>query len=143
MLQQCIEIIKCNTKEIIVNNRYNVYLYDYPTLFNEIDIDLKLGKVLLKSKTPEIIVKNFVEKQSALTIYEAFRLNSPSAARERQIMLFSSRVYDINMHLKKLCDKRFRRIFSSAFQWCRWFFRNFPFSPSKSIKHTISRKVYF
>ena len=56
------------------------------------------------------------------SVYEAFRLNSPSAARERQIMLFSNRVYDINMHFKKLCDKRFRRIFSSAFQWCRWFF---------------------
>ena len=79
---------------------------------------------------------------------EAFRLNSPSAARERQIMLYLSRFYDINMHFKKLCDKRFRRIFSSAFQWCRWFFWNFPFSPPTSIKHTkaehfLRRKGFF
>ena len=63
--------------------------------------------------------------------YEAFRLNSPSVARKRQIMLFPSRVYDINMHLKKLCDKRFRRIFSSAFQWCRWFSEIFHFHPQQ------------
>ena len=37
------------------------------------------------------------------------------------------------MNLKKLFDKHFQRIFSSAFQWCRQFFRNFPFSPSKTF----------
>ena len=38
------------------------------------------------------------------------------AARESQIVLFLTNVDDIKMYLKKLFDKRFRRIFSSAFQ---------------------------
>ena len=65
------------------------------------------------------------------------------AARESQIVLFLTNVHDIKIYLKKLFDKRFRRIFSSAFQWCRQFFRNCPFSPSKSTKRVISQKVYF
>ena len=44
--------------------------------------------------------------------------------------------------LKKLFDKRFRRIYFSAFQWCRQFFQNFLFSPSKSTKRVISQKMY-
>ena len=65
------------------------------------------------------------------------------AAREPQIVLFLTHVYDTKIYLKKLFDKRFRRIFSSAFQWYRQFFRNFPFSPSKRTKSVISQKVYF
>ena len=75
--------------------------------------------------------------------YEAFHVNCPSAARERQIPLFLTHVYDTRMYLKKLFDKRFRRIFSSAFQWCSQFSRNFRFSPSKSTKSVISEKEYF
>ena len=41
-------------------------------------------------------------------------------------------VYDTKTYLKKFYDKHFRRIFSSAFQWCRQFSRNFPFSPSST-----------
>ena len=58
-------------------------------------------------------------------------------------MLCLTHVYYTKMYLEKLFDKRFRRIFSSAFQWCRQFSRNFPFSPSKSTKRVISQKVYF
>ena len=65
------------------------------------------------------------------------------AAREPQIVLFLTHVYNTKMYLQKLFDKRFRRIFSSAFQWCKQFFRNFPFSHSKSTKSVISQKVYF
>ena len=75
--------------------------------------------------------------------YEAFHVNCPSAAHERQIPLFLTHVYDSRMYLTKLFDKRFRRIFSSAFQWCSQFSRNFPFSPSKSTKRVRSQKVYF
>ena len=59
---------------------------------------------------------------------------------ESQILLFLTHVYDTKMYLKKLFDKRFWRIFSSAFQWCSQFFRNFPFWPSKSLSHSISRR---
>ena len=76
-------------------------------------------------------------------VYEVIHVNCPSAARERQIPLFLTHVYDTRIYLKKLFDKRFRRIFSSAFQWCSHFSRNFPFSPSKSTKRVISQKVYF
>ena len=38
------------------------------------------------------------------------------AARELQIVQFLTHVYDTKMYFKKLFDKRFRRIFSSAFQ---------------------------
>ena len=65
------------------------------------------------------------------------------AAREPQIVLYLTHVYDNKIYLKKLFDKRVRRIFSSAFQWCRQFIRNFPFSPLKSTKRVISQKVYF
>ena len=44
---------------------------------------------------------------------------SQRAAREPQLVLFLTHVYDTKKYLKKLFDKRFRRIFSSAFQWCR------------------------
>ena len=37
------------------------------------------------------------------------------ATREPQIVLFLTHVYDTKMYFKKLFDKRFRRIFSSAF----------------------------
>ena len=57
---------------------------------------------------------------------------------ERQIVLYIAHVYDTKTNLKKYYDKHFRRIFSSAFQWCRQFSRNFPFSPSKSTKRVIS-----
>ena len=99
----------------------------------------KLRKEYVENAYQTILLSTFQYHKHELEVAR-FGARAP---RERQIMLFSSRVYDINMHFKKLCDKRFRRIFSSALQWCRWFFQNFPFSPSKSIKHTISRKVYF
>ena len=70
--------------------------------------------------------------------YEAFHVNCPSAARERQIVLYLAHVYNTKMYLKKFYEKHFRRIFSSAFQWCRQFSRNFPFSPSESTKRDIS-----
>ena len=38
------------------------------------------------------------------------------AAREPQIVLFLTHVYDTKKYLKKLFDKRFQRIFSSDFQ---------------------------
>ena len=41
---------------------------------------------------------------------------SQRAARELQIVLFLTHVYDTKKYLKKLFDKRFRRIFFSAFQ---------------------------
>ena len=62
------------------------------------------------------------------------------AAREPQIVLSLTHVYDTKMYLKKLFDKRFRRIFSSAFQWCRQFFGNFRFWPSKTLWHSIPRR---
>ena len=62
------------------------------------------------------------------------------AAREPQIVLFLTHVYNTKTYLKKLFDKRFRPIFSSAFQWCRQFSRNFSLSPSKSTKRVISQK---
>ena len=37
-------------------------------------------------------------------------------ARDPQIVLFLTHVYDTKMYLKKLFDKRFRRIFFSAVQ---------------------------
>ena len=64
------------------------------------------------------------------------------AVRDPQIVLFLTHVYDTKMYLKKFFDKRFRRIFSSTFQWCRQFFRDFPFSPSKSLSHSISRRKH-
>ena len=62
-----------------------------------------------------------------------FTSTAPRVAREPQIVLFLTHVSDTKIYLKKLFDKRFRRIFSSAFQWCMQFFRNFPFSPSKTL----------
>ena len=64
------------------------------------------------------------------------------AAREPQTVLFLTHIYDTKMCFKKLFDKRFRRIFSSAFQWRRQFFRNFPFSAPKSTKRDISKSVF-
>ena len=58
-------------------------------------------------------------------------------------MLFLTHVYDTKMYLKKLFDKRFRRIFSSAFQWRKQFFQNFSFSPSKSTKKLYLKKCIF
>ena len=52
-------------------------------------------------------------------IWGVSRQLSQRAAREPQIVLFVTHVYDTKKYLKKLFDKRFRRIFSSAFQWCR------------------------
>ena len=40
---------------------------------------------------------------------------SQRAAREPQIVLYLTHVYDTKKYFKKLVDKRFRRIFSSAF----------------------------
>ena len=65
------------------------------------------------------------------------------AARELQIVQFITHVYDTKMYFKTLFDKYFRRIFSSAFQWCRQFFRNFPFWPSKTLSHSISNRKHF
>ena len=76
-------------------------------------------------------------------IWVVSRQLSQRAAREPQIVLFLTHIYDTKMCFKKLFDERFRRIFSSAFQWRRQFFRNFPFSPQKSTKRVISQKVYF
>ena len=73
-----------------------------------------------------------------LYIYEAFHVNCPGAARERQIVLYLAHVYDTKTYFQKFYDKHFRLIFSSAFQWCRQFSRKFPFSPSKSTKRVIS-----
>ena len=64
------------------------------------------------------------------------------AARESQIVLFLTHDYDTKMYLKKWFDKRFRRIFSSAFQWCRQFFRNFTFWSSKTLSNSISRRKH-
>ena len=75
--------------------------------------------------------------------YEAFYVNCPSAARERQIVLYLAHVYDTKTYLKKFYDKHFRRIFSSTFQWYRQFYRNFPFSPSKSTKRVYFKKCIF
>ena len=52
-------------------------------------------------------------------IWGVSRQLSQRAAREPQIVLFLTHVYDTKKYFKKLFDKRFRRIFSSAFQWCR------------------------
>ena len=60
---------------------------------------------------------NDSEIESAL--FPVFSLTQPTvqrAARKPQIVLFLTHVYDTKMYLKKLFDKRFRRIFSSAFQ---------------------------
>ena len=75
--------------------------------------------------------------------YEAFHVNCPSAARERQIVLYPVHVYDTRTYLEKFYDKHFWRLFSSAFQWYRQFSRNFSFSVSKSTKRVISQEVYF
>ena len=74
-------------------------------------------------------------------IWGVSRQLSQRAAREPQIVLFLTHVYDTKMYLKKLFDKRFRRIFSPAFQWYRQFFRNFPFSPSKTLAFYFSQKT--
>ena len=84
-----------------------------------------------------------VQSHIYIYIWGVSRQLSQRAAREPQIVLFLTHVYDTKMYLKKLFDKRFRRSFSSAFQWCKQFFQNFSFSPSKSTKHVISQKVYF
>ena len=60
--------------------------------------------------------------QKKLTIYNIWGVSrqlSQRAAREPQIVLFLIHVYDTKKYFKKLFDKCFRRIFSSAFQWCR------------------------
>ena len=76
-------------------------------------------------------------------IWGVLRQLPQRAAREPQIVQFLTYVYDTKMYFKKLFDKRFRRIFSSAFQWCRQFFRNFPFWPSKTLSHSISNRKHF
>ena len=72
-----------------------------------------------------------------------FASTAPARGARPQIVLFLTHVYDTKMNFKKLFDKRFRRIFSSAFQWRRQFFRNFPFWPSKTLSHSISNKKHF
>ena len=52
-------------------------------------------------------------------IWGVSRQLSQRVAREPQIVLFQTHVYDTKKYLKKLLDKRFRRIFSSAYQWRR------------------------
>ena len=64
------------------------------------------------------------------------------AARKPQIVLFLTYVYDTRMYFEKLFDKRFRCIFSSAFQWCRQFFWNFPFWSSKTLSNSISHRKH-
>ena len=55
----------------------------------------------------------------SVPLWGVSRQLSQRAAREPQIVLFLTHVYDTKKYLKKLFDKRFRRIFSSAFQWRR------------------------
>ena len=40
-------------------------------------------------------------------IYEAFHVNCPSTARERQIVLYLPHVYDTKTYLKKFYDRHF------------------------------------
>ena len=89
------------------------------------------------------LVNARVHAYCSLHIWGVSRQLSQRAAREPQIVLFLTHVYDTKTYFKKFFDKRFRRIFSSAFQLCRQFFRYFLFLPSKSIKRVISQKVYF
>ena len=83
-----------------------------------------------------------INKSDGVVVYEAFHVNCPSAARDRQIVLYLAHVYDTKTYLKKFYDKHFRRIFSSAFQWCRQFSRNFPLSPSKYKTCYILKSVF-
>ena len=46
-----------------------------------------------------------------------WRVSRQLPQREPQIVLFLTHIYDTKMCFKKLFDKHFRRIFSSAFQW--------------------------
>ena len=44
-------------------------------------------------------LSRFIQKNN-IYVYEAFHVNCPSAARESQIVLFLTHVYDIKMYLK-------------------------------------------
>ena len=93
--------------------------------------------MVLKDIEISILKQHFI--QVIRCIWGVSRQLPQRAAREPQIVLFLTHVYDTKMYFKKLFDKCFRRIFFSAFQRCRQFFRNFPFSPSKTLSYSIAR----
>ena len=62
---------------------------------------------------------NFNTMKPDFYIWGISRQLPQRAARKPQIVIFLTHVYDTKNYLKELFDKRFRRIFSSAFQWCR------------------------
>ena len=65
------------------------------------------------------------------------------AAREPQIVLFLTHIYDTKICFKKLFDKRFRRILSSVFQWRRQFFEIFHFHLQKVQNVLYLKKCIF
>ena len=75
-----------------------------------------LGALCHGNKKHRTAITRAADKPLVKCIWGVSRQLSQRAARDPQIVLFLTHVYDTKMYLKKLFDKRFRRIFSSAFQ---------------------------
>ena len=78
-----------------------------------------LNTLLSRFRFPGIFISwEWSCKIKCYSIYEAFHISSPGAARELEIMLFSACVWRAKMYLKKIIPKWFRCTLSSAFRWC-------------------------
>lgn len=57
---QCIEIMNDASKNLYVQDNYNIYCHDYKTITTVIPVDSELGTNLKKAKTPYETLTEFI-----------------------------------------------------------------------------------